>query len=138
MPERIAEHRRRHRRRLRGDRHRPASAARPPSIPGLLGPDDYDVAGAAVGAVEADALLGADRVRDGDVVLALASSGLHATASRWCGTSSPSAGIGYTDRVAELGGVVGEALLEPTRLYTAPLLRLLGRPRGSPCTRSAT
>ena len=45
--------------------------------PGLLGPDDYDVAGAAVGAVEADAVLGADRVRDGDVVLALASSGLH-------------------------------------------------------------
>ena len=45
--------------------------------PGLLGPDDYDVAGAAVGAVEADALLGAHLVEDGDVVLALESSGLH-------------------------------------------------------------
>ena len=46
--------------------------------PGLLGIDDYDVAGAATGVVEADAVLGADRVENGDVVLALASSGLHA------------------------------------------------------------
>ncbi|MDQ1577752.1 MAG: phosphoribosylformylglycinamidine cyclo-ligase, partial [Microbacteriaceae bacterium] len=45
--------------------------------PGLLGPDDYDVAGAAVGAVEADAVLGAERVTDGDVVVALGSSGFH-------------------------------------------------------------
>src|SRR4051794_40157649 len=45
--------------------------------PGLLGPGDYDVAGAATGVVEASLVLGADRVREGDVVLGLASSGLH-------------------------------------------------------------
>ena len=45
--------------------------------PGLLGVDDYDVAGAATGVVEADGVLGAELVRDGDVVLALGSSGLH-------------------------------------------------------------
>src|SRR5690606_7626141 len=45
--------------------------------PGLLGPADYDIAGAATGVVEADALLGAHRVQAGDAVLALASSGLH-------------------------------------------------------------
>ena len=45
--------------------------------PGLLGPDEYDVAGAATGVVERDRILGADRVRPGDVVLALESSGLH-------------------------------------------------------------
>ena len=45
--------------------------------PGLMGADDYDVAGAAVGVVEADRLLGAERVRDGDVVIAIESSGLH-------------------------------------------------------------
>src|SRR3954464_12600767 len=45
--------------------------------PGLLGPEEYDVAGATTGVVERDAILGADRVRPGDVVLALASSGLH-------------------------------------------------------------
>src|SRR5699024_11820569 len=46
--------------------------------PGLMGPEDYDVAGAAVGAVEADALLGPERVRHGDVVIGMESSGLHA------------------------------------------------------------
>ncbi len=45
--------------------------------PGLLGPDEYDVAGATTGVVEADELLGPGRVRPGDVVIAMASSGLH-------------------------------------------------------------
>ena len=45
--------------------------------PGLLAPDEYDVAGAGTGVVEADDLLGPDRVRAGDVVVAMASSGLH-------------------------------------------------------------
>src|SRR6478736_4992319 len=45
--------------------------------PGLLGPDEYDVAGATTGVVEADHLLGPARVRPGDAVLAMASSGLH-------------------------------------------------------------
>jgi phosphoribosylformylglycinamidine cyclo-ligase len=45
--------------------------------PGLLGPDDYDVAGAAVGVVEASKALGPELVADGDVVVAIASSGLH-------------------------------------------------------------
>ena len=44
--------------------------------PGLLGPDDYDVAGAAVGVVEADEVLGPERVQHGDVVIAMASSGV--------------------------------------------------------------
>src|SRR5699024_7820662 len=45
--------------------------------PGLMGPEDYDVAGAAVGVVEADALLGPERVRHGDVVIGMEASGLH-------------------------------------------------------------
>lgn len=93
--------------------------------PGLLGPDDYDVAGAAVGAVEADALLGPHRVGDGDVVLALASSGLHSNGFSLVRHILASRDIGYTDRLDEFGGTVGEVLLEPTRLYTAPLLRAL-------------
>src|SRR5947199_129357 len=46
-------------------------------LPGLYTPPDYDLAGFIVGCVEEDAVLGADRVRDGDVLIALASSGLH-------------------------------------------------------------
>jgi phosphoribosylformylglycinamidine cyclo-ligase len=96
--------------------------------PGLMGVDDYDVAGAAVGAVEADAVLGAERVRHGDVVLALESSGLHSNGFSLVRHILAGAGLGYADRSDELGGVVGEVLLEPTRLYTGPLVRVLADP----------
>jgi len=96
--------------------------------PGLLGPDDYDVAGAAVGAVEADAALGAHLVRDGDAVIALGSSGLHSNGFSLVRHILRQRGIGFGDRSDDLGGVVGEVLLEPTMLYTGPLLRLLADP----------
>jgi len=101
--------------------------------PGLLGPDDYDVAGAAVGAVEAGSQLGAHLVQDGDVVVAIASSGLHSNGYSLVRHILSSHGVGYTDTLPELGaGVsVGEALLEPTRLYTAPLLSLIDQHPGA-------
>jgi len=99
--------------------------------PGLLGPDDYDVAGAATGAVEADAVLGAHLVKDGDIVIALASSGLHSNGYSLVRHILVGRDIGYTDRSDDLGGVVGEVLLEPTRLYTSPLLRLLEEAPGT-------
>ncbi|GAA4267235.1 phosphoribosylformylglycinamidine cyclo-ligase [Frondihabitans peucedani] len=96
--------------------------------PGLLGPDDYDVAGAAVGAVEASRQLGPHLVGDGDVVLALASSGLHSNGFSLVRHILRTAGLDYTDTLADLGGPIGEALLEPTRLYTSPLLAVLDDP----------
>ena len=96
--------------------------------PGLLGPDDYDVAGAAVGAVEAGQQLGSHLVREGDVVLAMASSGLHSNGFSLVRHILASADLGYDDTLAELSGTIGEALLEPTRLYTSPLLRVLDDP----------
>ena len=98
--------------------------------PGLLGPDDYDVAGAAVGAVEADAVLGPQRVRDGDIVIALASSGLHSNGFSLVRHILSERKIGFTERTNDLG-VVGETLLEPTRLYTRPILDALGRHPGA-------
>ena len=93
--------------------------------PGLLGPRDYDVAGAATGVVEADAILGAERVQDGDVVLAVQSSGLHSNGYSLVRHIVTGAGIRYADTAADFGTTWGEALLEPTRLYTLPLLRLI-------------
>jgi phosphoribosylformylglycinamidine cyclo-ligase len=93
--------------------------------PDLMAPDDYDVAGAAVGAVEADRLLGADRVREGDAVLALASSGLHSNGYSLVRRIVRDAGLRLDTRIEDYGSTLGEALLEPTRLYTAPLLDLL-------------
>jgi len=93
--------------------------------PGLLGPDDYDVAGAAVGFVEADLALGPEKVENGDVVIALASSGIHSNGFSLVRHILASRDIGYTDVSAELGGTVGEILLEPTRLYTGVLANVL-------------
>jgi phosphoribosylformylglycinamidine cyclo-ligase len=92
--------------------------------PGLLGPDEYDVAGAATGIVEADDVLGPDRVREGDVVLAMASSGLHSNGYSLVRRVLEVSGWGLEREVAELGRTVGEELLEPTRLYTRPCLEL--------------
>ena len=97
--------------------------------PGLMGLDDYDVAGAAVGVVEADRLLGAERVRDGDAVIAIASSGLHSNGFSLVRHILHGTGIGYTDAAADLGTTWGEALLEPTRLYTGQLVELLANER---------
>jgi len=93
--------------------------------PGLLGVNDYDVAGAATGIVDADAVLGADRVQAGDVVLALASSGPHANGYSLIRHIVAGTGIAYGAHAAEFGRTWGEELLEPTRLYTLPLLNLL-------------
>ena len=94
--------------------------------PGLLGPDEYDVAGAATGVVERDRILGAERVRPGDVVLALASSGLHSNGySLVRHVLLRTQGWALDRDVPELGRTLGEELLEPTRVYARDCLALV-------------
>ncbi len=92
--------------------------------PGLLGPDDYDVAGATTGVVEADDLLGPARVRPGDAVLAMASSGLHSNGFSLVRNVVAKAGWDYDRDVPELGRTLGEELLTPTRIYAKACLAL--------------
>ncbi|MFE4544726.1 phosphoribosylformylglycinamidine cyclo-ligase [Arthrobacter sp. NPDC056727] len=92
--------------------------------PGLLGEHEYDVAGAATGVVEADALLGPDRVRAGDVVIGMASSGLHSNGYSLVRRVINHAGWALDRQVSELGRTLGEELLEPTRVYAADCLDL--------------
>src|SRR3954471_16132538 len=93
--------------------------------PGLLGPDDFDVAGAGTGVVEADRLLGADRIRTGDAVIAIESSGLHSNGySLVRHVLFERAGWALDREVAELGRTLGEELLEPTRIYSLDCLAL--------------
>ncbi|MBW4094785.1 MAG: phosphoribosylformylglycinamidine cyclo-ligase [Acidobacteria bacterium] len=92
--------------------------------PGLLAETEYDVAGAATGIVEADNLLGPDRVRDGDVVIAMASSGLHSNGYSLVRRVINHAGWALDRQVSELGRTLGEELLEPTRVYAADCLDL--------------
>ncbi|WP_298459279.1 phosphoribosylformylglycinamidine cyclo-ligase [uncultured Cellulomonas sp.] len=93
--------------------------------PGLLGPDEYDVAGAAVGVVEAADLLGPQRVQVGDVLLAIESSGLHSNGYSLVRRVLEVAGWGLERHVDELGRTLGEELLEPTRVYAADLLAVV-------------
>jgi phosphoribosylformylglycinamidine cyclo-ligase len=86
--------------------------------PGVMEPDDYDVAGAAIGVVEADALLGPDRVREGDVVVAMAASGLHSNGYSLVRRVVAHAGWALETQLPELGRSVGAELLEPTRIYS--------------------
>jgi len=91
--------------------------------PGLMQLDEYDVAGAGTAVVEADDLLGPDRVRAGDAVIAMASSGLHSNGyslarkvlyAQW----------GLDAQVPDLGRTLGEEMLEPTRIYTKDCLAI--------------
>ncbi|KQU68004.1 phosphoribosylaminoimidazole synthetase [Phycicoccus sp. Root563] len=93
--------------------------------PGLLEPDEYDVAGAATGVVEHADVLGPDRVRPGDVVLALGSSGLHSNGYSLVRKVIGAAGWQLDRHVEEFGQSLGEELLTPTRVYSADLLDLI-------------
>ncbi len=94
--------------------------------PGLLAPDEYDVAGAGTGVVEADELLGPDRVRAGDVLIAMRASGLHSNGySLARHVLLTMGGLSLDLDVSELGRTLGEELLEPTRIYALDCLELV-------------
>jgi phosphoribosylformylglycinamidine cyclo-ligase len=93
--------------------------------PGLMAPDHYDISATGVGVVEADDLLGPDRVKPGDVIIAMKSSGLHSN-----GYSLARKVLLEIDRmnlaghVEEFGRTLGEELLEPTYIYAKDCLAL--------------
>jgi phosphoribosylformylglycinamidine cyclo-ligase len=89
--------------------------------PGVMRADDYDLAGAGVGVVEADSMLGPDRVRAGDVVVAIASSGLHSNGYSLARHVLRDIAL---DSTADLGVALGEVLLTPTRIYSKDCLAL--------------
>jgi phosphoribosylformylglycinamidine cyclo-ligase len=93
--------------------------------PDAMAPGAYDLAGFALGMVARDRLLGPDRVAAGDLLLGLASSGLHANGFSLARRVLVEAGVGYERDLPELGGPVGEAMLTPTRIYAPHLVDLL-------------
>jgi phosphoribosylformylglycinamidine cyclo-ligase len=94
--------------------------------PGVMRPDEYDVSGTGVGVVNADAVLGPDRVRPGDVLIALGSSGLHSNGySLVRHVLLERAGLDLAATPSALGGrTLGDELLEPTRIYALDCLAL--------------
>jgi phosphoribosylformylglycinamidine cyclo-ligase len=95
-------------------------------LPDFYQPGDYDMAGFCVGVVERDHIINGRSIQPGDVVLGLASKGLHSNGfSLIRKIVFEIAGLKVTDFVPELGRTVGEELLEPTRIYVRPVKNVL-------------
>jgi phosphoribosylformylglycinamidine cyclo-ligase len=95
-------------------------------LPDFYKPGDYDMAGFVVGVVERDHIINGRSITPGDVVLGLASSGLHANGySLARKVVFEHAKLKVTDHVPELGRTVGDELLTPTRIYVRALKRIL-------------
>ena len=92
--------------------------------PGHLGAEEFDLAGAATGVVEADRLLGPALVQPGDVVLGLASSGLHSNGFSLVRQILADADVGLDAEPPELGKPLGAELATPTRIYAQDCLAL--------------
>lgn len=103
----------------------PSSAARPRSTRACSARTTSTSRAAGTGVVEADRLLGPDRIRTGDAVIAMASSGLHSNGySLVRHVLFDRANLTLDQHVEELGRTLGEELLEPTKIYSLDCLAL--------------
>lgn len=98
-------------------------------MPDIYRRNEFDMAGFAVGVVERKKIIDRTLVEKGDVVLGLASSGVHSNGfSLARNICFKKAGLKATDKIDELGGdSIGLVLLEPTRIYVKPIVKLLSK-----------
>ena len=90
--------------------------------PGTMKPDDYDLAGFAVGVVDRDKILDKNKMQPGDVVIALPSSGLHSNGYSLVRKVFDVENADLGRYYGELGCALGEELLRPTKIYVRPVL----------------
>ena len=95
-------------------------------MPDIYAPGDFDVAGFCVGVVELKRATNPEKVRKGDVVIGLMSSGVHSNGYTLVRRIVADAKLDYRKKYAELGGMrLIDVLLEPTRIYAKPIVKLL-------------
>jgi phosphoribosylformylglycinamidine cyclo-ligase len=92
-------------------------------LPGLYQGEDYDLAGFCVGVVEKAKIIDGSKVKDGDVVIGLASSGPHSNGYSLIRKVLAVSGASFEQRLE--GRSLIDRLMEPTRIYVKPLLKLL-------------
>lgn len=98
-------------------------------MPGFYPDNEYDLAGFSVGVVDKSKILDNTKMKSGDIVIALPSSGVHSNGfslvRKVFGLDKPNAQEILNTHFAELGTTLGNALLEPTCIYVKPILQLL-------------
>ena len=93
--------------------------------PGIMAPDDYDLAGFCVGIVDKPKLIDNSKMQAGDVILALPSSGIHSNGYSLVRKVFDVEHADLSAYCPELGQTLGEALLTPTSIYVKPVLRCM-------------
>lgn len=105
-------------------------------MPDLYAPGDFDLAGFCVGVVERKRIVDGSGMKPGDVVIGLASSGLHSNGYSLVRKAVfDIAGLKFDTQIAELGQTVATALLTPTRIYVKPILDVIHKKRNKPVIR---
>lgn len=95
-------------------------------MPGMYAPDDYDIAGFTVGAVEKDSLIDGTKVAEGDVLIGLPSTGVHSNGFSLVRKIIKDAALDLNKKYDETGEkTLGEVLLTPTAIYVKPVLALM-------------
>lgn len=95
-------------------------------MPGMYSEDDYDIAGFTVGAVEKDRLIDCSKVEHGDVLIGIASSGVHSNGFSLVRKIIYDNHLNLNEKYAETGDKsLGEVLLTPTKIYVKPVLEIL-------------
>ena len=95
-------------------------------MPGMYAPEDYDIAGFTVGAVEKDDLIDGSKVAEGDVLVGIPSTGVHSNGFSLVRKIVKDAGLDLRAKYEETGDLtLGEMLLTPTKIYVRPVLALM-------------
>jgi phosphoribosylformylglycinamidine cyclo-ligase len=94
-------------------------------MPGMYAPNEYDLAGFAVGLVEKDRIIDGSRIAAGDAVIGLASSGPHSNGFSLIRKVVATSGADLYETFNGSTQTLGEALIEPTRIYVKPVLAVL-------------
>jgi len=94
-------------------------------MPGMYGEGEYDLAGFSVGIVEKSNMIDGSKIKEGDILIGVYSSGIHSNGYSLVRKIVEIKGYKYTDFINDFGKSLGEELLTPTKIYVRPVLKLL-------------